>query len=140
MPSTNAFTWFVNDASEVDVDRILSEAPESSIAILLTPQISSNAILFLRRSFTESFYHSDGIQVAGEELGASWGVRWGIPVSNKLGGISFDGIPNQKKHYSGWAWLSVNPRVIHLEKLEREIAAARAFLDNNRRSVRVRYI
>ncbi len=132
------YNFYVKDATEVDIPRILAECPAEQDAILLV-SVGCAAMLLLRESFVNRFSECDKQVVS---VGALRQYHWGydcLSVSNEKDGVSFfafNGNVDAKNRINGWKAQRITKTDI--DEVMQQLAKARAFVP--RRHVRVSYI
>jgi hypothetical protein len=69
------WSFVVNNVDEIDVPRILREAPSESNWVVIADRRGVPVELFIRNSFLEQFEWGDMILVCKDQLRPGWGVR-----------------------------------------------------------------
>ena len=129
---TTKYNFYVRDAKEVNIPRILNEAPAEVNVILLTTQ-AKQAVLLARNTWLATFNISDQLHLAGDTLSLMWGNSF-VSRYNSRNGVSLES--GCESVLDGW-------RAIHFSKTAitavlKELEVARAFVP--RREVRVSYV
>ena len=129
---TTKYNFYVRDAKEVDIPRILSEAPTEVTAVLLTTK-ATQAVLLVRNSWLGSFDMVDQISVANRTLFSAWG-EGSLSRYNSRNGVSLE--TRNGSSLEGWRAAQFSKSSI--PAVLKELEAARAFIP--RREVRVSYV
>ena len=124
------YNFYVKDAKDVDIQRILTEAPAECEALMLVG--GCNAALVLRNSFLTRFDPSDKIEIS-ECLWSGWG-RSELCGFNHEGGVGF--AVGNSDVIEGWRAISLEKSGI--PEAIAQLRAAQAFAP--RREVRVTYL
>jgi len=118
------YNFYVRDAKDVDIPRILSEAPAEVNAILLTTK-AKQAVLLARNTWLATFNISDQLHLAGDTLSLMWGYGT-VSQYNSRNGVSLDG------------WRAIHFSKTAISAVLKELESARAFVP--RREIRVAYL
>lgn len=134
------YRFAVSDPRDVDFARIISEAGEQEI-ILLTGgkqhEAYSTSLLMVSLKFLARFYGDDGVKLLGENLRACWGYSH-VEARANGGELYFISVHGDSNLPAGWRAIALSPN--WLGGLEQEIAAARDFVQHNKRRISVRYL
>ena len=125
------YNFKVTDAKDVDIARIIKEAPPEADAILLT---GANAILMLRDSFLARFKSIDGLKVAGNVLNPWWGDGTWVTVDNAPNAVQF----NTPAYRGDTEWRAMHVNKSDIGSIVADLHYARAFKPS--REVRVSYL
>jgi hypothetical protein len=116
----------VSDAELIDLQRILDEAPESAVSVIVSDGESTSAVA-IRNSFLDKFNSRDECRVAGESLCPSWGLKGAAPRQHGRSGFVFEDYIGQSSAVmlSGWRWRRTGGDDI--SKVENEIKGAKKY-------------
>ena len=123
------YNFYVKHGKEVDIPRIIKEAPPEVDAILL---VSDNAFLMLRMDLLERFRPSDSQIVAGGTMHGSWGTKF-LTADSTQTGVRFRLSGGSIEGWKGYTLEKEN-----IGEVLKQLEAARSYVPH--REVRVSYV
>lgn len=133
----NKYEFFVSDAADVSIERILREADPLTNAILVYGDQKS-AALFIRSKWLQKFSPNDGLRLGGEPLHAETGSALVPVLWNSHGAVEISYPSGYEEHPhlpAEWRCQVFDKSCI--EMVRRDLAAAAAFAPKRRVTVKV---
>jgi hypothetical protein len=132
-----SWSFTANAVEEVDVNRVLAEAPKSAQWVVIADKVGEPVLLCIREEYLRRFTADDRLEVCGTSLQNGWGCRYLPYFGHENGCLTVPKCSScsGKPVLEGWR---ASDNYMHSHPMSREEIRRMAATDNYVRRIPVR--